>query len=711
MPPSGATTRTLTVAVAGNPNSGKTTLFNALTGATARTGNHPGITVAERHGRLELPRSGRVDLVDVPGSYSLNARSPDEEIAINALLGRRGMARPDAVIVVLDATALERNLYLLMQVIETDLPVLAVVNMLDAAREDGLDIDFGLLRETFGIPIVGTVARRRQGVELLKKELDDLLQDPARGRRPWLWTPSPALDRELAALGALVDEEVRFELPSEQARRAFALWLLCSLHRRSELVVRPRLREATLAARDRLRDQDGLDLDHETIVPRWRVIDELAPRLVRHEKVRSLRTERIDGILTHPLWGSLIFLAVMTVIFQALFAWSEPMMAGIEGLFARLAGWVSATFPAGVGRDLLVDGVIAGVGGVLVFLPQILFLFLFITLLEGSGYMSRTAFLLDRFMRRLGLHGNAFVPMLSGFACAVPGIMATRTIDNRRDRLVTIMALPLISCSARLPVYTMIIALVFPPSMSTGPFRTGTLVLLGIYLGSTALTLAAAGLLSRTVLKGRPRPLLIELPPYRMPEPRSVLLTLRDRAMAFLSTAGTIILAITVILWVLLSFPHHPGGSGDPRADAAEALRHSYAGRLGSLLEPVIEPLGFDWKIGIGLIGSFAAREVFVSTMGVVYGVGDEGEALTTDLGAAMAEDRRPDGSPLWTPLTGLSLMAFFMVAMQCMSTLAVTRRETGSWGWTFFMLGYLTGGAWLLSFLVYQGGRLLGYV
>jgi len=710
MPPPGAHTRTLTVAVAGNPNSGKTTLFNALTGASARTGNHPGITVAERHGRLDLPRAGRVDLVDVPGCYSVNARSPDEEVAIDALLGRRGLARPDAVVVVLDATALERNLYLLQQVLEADLPVIAVVNMLDAARGDGLDIDFDLLRATFGVPVVGTVARRKQGIELLKKELDDLLEAPERGRRGWLWTPSPALDRELDALAALVDDEVRFPLPSDQARRAFALWLLSSLHRRSELNVRPRLREAALAARDRLRDRDGLDLDHETIVPRWRVIDALADRLVRREERAGHSTERIDGILTHPVWGSLIFLGLMTLIFQALFAWSEPMMGAIESFFAALSGWATTSLPPSLGRDLLVDGIIAGVGGVIVFLPQILFLFLFITLLEGSGYMSRTAFLLDRFMRRLGLHGNAFVPMLSGFACAVPGIMATRTIEDRRDRLVTIMALPLISCSARLPVYTMIIALVFPPAMTVGPFRTGTLVLLGIYLASTGLTLASAGLLSRTVLKGRPRPLLIELPPYRMPDPRSILLTLRDRAVAFLSTAGTIILVITIVLWALLSFPRHTVNTGDPRADAATELRHSYAGRLGTLLEPVIKPLGFDWKIGIGLIGSFAAREVFVSTMGVTYGVGDDEAALDTDLARAMARDRRPDGSRLWTPLTGLSLMAFFMVAMQCMSTLAVTRRETRSWGWTLFMLGYLTGGAWLLSFLVYQGGRLLGY-
>ncbi len=700
-----------TVAVAGNPNSGKTTLFNALTGATARTGNHPGITVEERTGRLDLPRSGGVQLVDVPGCYSLNARSPEEEIAIDALMGRRGRPRPDAVLVVLDASALERNLFLLMHVMEFDLPVIAVVNMLDTARDDGMDISFDALREVFGIPFVGTIARRGQGVDLLKRELDDFLGALPRHERPdWMWEPHPSLEREMTALGDLAADEVRFDLPTDRARRAFALWLVSSVSRNAEITVRPALRDAAIAARGRLRDE-GLDLDVETIMPRWRVIDREAPRILRRERPRSRRTEKIDGVLTHPLWGSLVFLGVMTLVFQALFAWSEPLIGGIEGFFGWLSGRVAETVPPSLGRDLVIDGVIAGVGGVLVFLPQILFLFFFISLLEGSGYMSRSAFMVDRLMRRIGLHGHAFVPLVSGFACAVPAIMATRTIENRRDRMLTMMVLPLISCSARLPVYSMIIALIFTPDMSVGPFRAGTLVLLGVYVSSTALALLAASVLSRTVLKGRPQPLLLELPPYRLPDPRTIALALRDRAVAFLSTAGTIILVATVLLWVLLAFPRVDVPAGATAEEAARMqIEGSVAGTLGRTFEPAIAPLGFDWKIGVGLIGSFAAREVFVSTMGVVYGVGGAEEEGAHDLHDAMRADRRRDGAPVWTPLTGVSLMAFFMIAMQCMSTLAVTRRETGSWGWTAFMLVYLTGSAWLASFLVYQGGRMAGW-
>ena len=700
-----------TVAVAGNPNSGKTTLFNALTGASARTGNHPGITVEQRDGILELPRSGRVCLIDVPGCYSLNARSPEEEVAINAILGRRGQQRHDAVMVVLDASALERNLYLLLQVMEFDLPVIAVVNMLDTARDDGLDISFDALRSTFGVPFVGTIARRRQGVDLLCRELDDFLGAlPLRTGSDWLWSPHSSLSREVDALAPLVGEEVSFNLPSERSRRAFAFWLLSSLHRKSELVVKPRLREAALEARQRLKGE-GLDLDVETIVPRWSFIDAVAERIVRRDKPRSQRTERIDSVLTHPLWGSLFFLAVMTLVFQTLFSWSEPLITGIESIFAWLSSAVGGALPPSLGRDLVVDGVFAGVGGVLVFLPQILILFLFISILEGSGYMSRSAFMVDRFMRRIGLHGHAFVPMISGFACAVPAIMATRTIENRRDRMLTMMVLPLISCSARLPVYSMIIALLFPADEVLGPFRAGTIVLLSVYVLSTALALFAASVLSRTVLKGQPQPLLLELPPYRLPEPLTVMLALRDRAKAFLATAGTIILVATVVLWVLLTFPRVEAPAGvAPELAAASQLENSYAGRLGGFFEPLIAPLGFDWKIGVGLIGSFAAREVFVSTMGVVYGVGDVAEIGDRDLREAMRRDTRADGSPLWTPLTGLSLMAFFMVAMQCMSTLAVTRRETGSWGWTVFMLAYLTGTAWLMSFAVFQLGRLAGF-
>ncbi len=702
-----------TVAVAGNPNSGKTTLFNALTGANARIGNYPGITVEVLTGHLKLPGAGRARLVDIPGTYSLNARSPDEEVAINTVLGRKGIKRPDAVLLVLDGTALERNLYMLMQLLEFDIPVIAVVNMLDAVRDDGLEINFDALREIFGITIVGTIARRRQGVALVREALDTLLTDPdARTRPGWLWEPNSALASDLETFDALIQDEVRFRLDTPGARRAFALWLLMSVVPDSMLEVRPRLREHTLQTRARIKDE-GRDLVREAVAGRYEHIDRLTPRILTRSANRSQRTERIDAVLTHPVWGSAIFLGIMALIFQGLFSGSDPFIGLIEDGFAHLDGWIRALMPAGLLRDLITDGILAGVGGVLVFLPQIVFLFFFISLMEGTGYLSRAAFLIDRIMRKLGLHGQAFVPMLSGFACAIPAIMATRTIDNRRDRFLTIMVVPLISCSARLPVFTLIIALLFPAADKIGFMSTGTLILLGIYVVSTLLALVAVGLLGKTVFKGTPQPLLLELPPYRLPDTRTILLVLWDRTRAFLSTAGTVILVMTVVLWVLLAFPgrNMDGREGEALATAqAEQLRGSVAGRIGTFMEPAIEPLGFNWKIGIGLVGSFAAREVFVSTMGVVYGVGGESDETDASLRAVMRRDTRPDGTPLWTPLAGLSLIVFFMIAMQCMSTLAVTRRETGSWPWTLFLLGYLTTTAYVASLLVYQGGRLLGY-
>lgn len=702
-----------TVAVAGNPNSGKTTLFNALTGANARIGNYPGITVEVLTGHLELPKAGRVRLVDIPGTYSLNARSPDEEVAINTVLGRKGIKRPDAVVLVLDGTALDRNLYLLMQLLEFEIPVIAVVNMLDSVREDGLEIHFDALREIFGIPVVGTIARRRQGVGLVRDAIDDLLTDPEAVFRPgWLWEPPDELAADLDTFDALIRHEVRFRLDGPGARRAFALWLLMSVVPDSVLEVRPLLREHTLLTRRRIKEE-GRDLVVEAVAGRYAQIDRLLPRVVTRSANRSQKTERIDSVLTHPLWGSAIFLALMALIFQMLFSWSGPFIGLIEDGFAQLDGLARSTLPAGLLRDALTDGILAGVGGVLVFLPQIVFLFVFISIMEGTGYLSRAAFLIDRIMRKLGLHGQAFVPMLSGFACAIPAIMATRTIDNRRDRFLTIMAVPLISCSARLPIYTLIIALLFPAAEKTGFMDTGTLILLGIYVVSTLLALSAVGLLGKTVFKGVPQPLLLELPPYRLPDARTILLVIWDRTRAFLTTAGTVILMMTVILWVLLTFPGRDtrGLEGEALAQAqAEQLQDSVAGRIGTFMEPVLKPLGFNWKIGIGLVGSFAAREVFVSTMGVVYGMGEDHDADDRSLRQAMHGDTRADGTPLWTPLTGVSLIVFFMIAMQCMSTLAVTRRETGSWAWTAFMLVYLTSTAYLASLLVYQGGHLLGF-
>jgi ferrous iron transport protein B len=449
---------------------------------------------------------------------------------------------------------------------------------------------------------------------------------------------------------------------------------------------------------------------------------------------RSL-TESIDAVLLNPVFGFAIFLTLMGLVFQSLFSWADPAMKLVESLFDALAGVVRSAVPAGLFQQFLTDGVIAGVGSIVVFLPQILLLFLFIGVLEDSGYMARVAFLMDRIMRALGLHGRAFVPMLSGYACAVPAILATRTMERQRDRTLTMMVVPLMTCSARLPVYTLIIGALFPAALAFGFIPTQGLLMVGMYLFSTLMALAAAAVLSRTMFKGKRVPLILEMPPYRFPHWPSVFRMMLQRSKAFLVTAGSVILLISIILWALLTFPrdahladkiaaaqasvvaqHFPANEeAEHLADVeddlrGQALRASYGGRLGHLIEPAIKPLGFDWKIGVGLVGAFAAREVFVSTMGVVYGVGDKVDEESTTLRAKIRAEEREDGKPVYTPLVGLSLMIFFALACQCMSTLAAVYRETKSWRWPAFLFAYMTALAWVASFVVYQGGRALGF-
>ncbi len=717
------------VAVAGNPNSGKTTLFNALTGANAKVGNYPGITVDRRMGQMHLDGVGRINLVDVPGAYSLNAASTEEQVAIDELLGRHGFPQPDAVMVTLDATTLDRNLYMMMQIMEFGLPVIAVVTMMDMAEKEMIELDLKRLSELFNIPFLPVVATRKKGLDELRNELAKLLPtvddyEP----HPWFWEPNEELCKELS----------RFEQPlahrrhcmnTDARRRAYALWLLMSIREDNELFhIPPKAKKISLEIQAKAREA-GRDLDEEGVLPRYRFIDSILPEVVKRKQGQShRRSENIDAVLTHPLWGLLVFLGVMTLIFQALFSWSDPMIGLIEDGVGALTDLVRAGLSEGFIRDLLTEGVLAGVGGVVVFLPQILFLFFFIGILEASGYMARAAFLIDRLMNRIGLHGKAFVPLMSGFACAVPAVMAIRTIENRRDRLLTMMVVPLMSCSARLPVYTLIIAALFPAEQTLAFISIGTLMLLAIYAISTVSTLIAASVLGRTILKGQRQPLLLELPPYRVPDMKSLGMDLWERTKVFLTTAGTIILVMTILLWLLLSYPKDVPFSKDYESliaqqeadkDAVaeleaerdgEALRHSYAGKLGLTIEPLLKPLGFDWKIGIGLIGSFAAREVFVSTMGVVYGLGGEEDEESQSLREKMAQAKHADGSPVWTPLVGMSLMIFFMFAMQCMSTIAVVKRETKSWRWPLFMLAYMTVLAYVSSLIVYQGGRLLGF-
>ena len=721
------------VLVAGNPNAGKSTLFNALTGSSAKVSNYPGVTVARTSALMHAPGLAAIELVDLPGTYSLSARSRDEQVAVDAILGRLSPL-PDAVIVVADATALARNLYFANEVIETGIPVVVALSMMDDAESQGVRVSVSKLSAAIGAEVVPVVAPRRHG-------LSDLAAAVARARERSPAAPSIAplgadAEADIAELSAWVDRESP-EL-STAAKRAWAIWLLLSLDdaTRDDLSgIDPVLREQ--AARIRARaTQAGRNLDQEIIGGRYAHVDAAVAQAVTITPPAGLTwTERIDRVLTHRLWGFGVFAAVMLVLFQALFTWSEPAISLIESKVSWIQDLVTGVMPAGPFRDLLVDGVIAGVGNVTVFVPQIALLFLFIGVLEDLGYLARVAFVIDRLMGRVGLHGKSFVPMLSGFSCAVPAVLATRTLDNRTDRMLTMMVLPLISCSARLPIYVLVIATVFSPSARAfGLISAGAVALFAMYLLSVTAALTAAAVLRRTIFRG-PRPtLMLELPPYRRPVFRVLLRSTWQQVRSFLVNAGTVILALTIVLWALLTYPksdaaaaHFSGErariesslSGAARTQALETLagrergeqlRHSVAGRVGHFIEPIIAPLGFDWRIGVGILGAFAAREVFVSTMGIVFDINDADEQ-NQPLREALRSATRDDGSKLMTPLTGVSLMVFFVLACQCMSTLAVVRRESGSWKWPLFMFGYQTVLAYTATLLVFQVGRAFGLV
>jgi ferrous iron transport protein B len=688
------------VLVAGNPNSGKSTIFNALTGARAHVANYPGVTIDRVSAAMPAGDGRAIELVDLPGTYSLSARSREEQIAVDALLGR-GLPAPQAVVVVVDAAALGRALFLAVEVMATGVPVVIALNMSDEAARDGIVVDAARLAAMTGAEVVRTVATRGDGIAALR---DAIARAAAKAPSdaPLLERPA-ALQADIAELEAAILTERVLERPG--AARAWATWLLLSLDDggADDLVgIPPALRELTLAIRQRAAAA-GRNVDLEIISSSYQRVDTIVDEVVqRQPDARRRRTDRIDSVLTHGLYGSVVFALVMLVVFQALFTWSEPAIAFIESIVAGVQGVVASALPAGPLTDLVVNGIIAGVGNVVVFVPQIGLLFLFIGLLEDSGYLARVAFVIDRLMRSVGLNGRAFVPMLSGFSCAVPAVMATRTIESRTDRLLTMLVLPLMSCSARLPVYVLVTATVFAPGARFGVLSAGAVLLFAMYMLSVVAALTAAAVLRRTVLKGPGATLVLELPPYRLPALRVLAFNVWQRVRAFLIGAGTVILALTIILWALLSYPRATA------AAAGDQLRQSFAGRLGHAIEPAIEPLGFDWRIGVGIIGAFAAREVFVSTLAIVFDI-ESAEGDDEPLREALRAATWPDGRRLMTPLAGVSLMVFFVLACQCMSTIAVVRRESGTWRWPIFMLAYMTVLAYGASLAVYQIGSRLG--
>ncbi len=691
----------------GNPNTGKTTLFNRLAGTNLRVGNYPGVTVETSSARVDLAGRATAEIVDLPGTYSICGRSAEERIAIDALLGI-GVPHPDAVVLVGDATQLRRSLYLALQVAELGVPLVLALNMADEVDALGADLDVAGLSARLGVPVVAVSARTGRGLDDLLARLAFVLEDGARGRSEYRTEIDGRLEAAAMEAADLVDGWIHV---GDERRRALGLWALMSVDPADDEEGAPAdVARDVGALRDRV-EVGGVDIDAVITAARYATIDGLLDELlVMPEGARAL-TDRVDRVLVHPVWGFASFLLLMTLLFQGLFSWSDPAIGLVETVFGLLSDGAAAVLPDGLFEDFVTGGLIAGVGAVVVFLPQILLLFLLIGLMEDSGYMARVAYLMDRIMKAVGLHGRAFVPLLSGFACAVPAILATRTMERKRDRLLTMLVVPLTTCSARLPVYTLLIAALLPATLGEGGLPVQGLVLASLYVLSIVTALVAAAILGRTLLKGGREPLLLELPPYRLPRAATVVRMMWDRSKVFLTDAGTVILACTVVLWFLLTFPLvEPGQVPAGAAPETYALEQSYAADLGKAIEPVIEPLGYDWKIGVGLIGSFAAREVFVATMGVVYGVGAEVDEGSEPLRDRIREARRPDGSLVYTPLVGLSLMVFFAFAAQCMSTLAAVKRETGGYKWPVFMVVYMTVLAWVASFVVYQGGVLLGF-
>lgn len=721
------------VAVVGNPNSGKTTLFNALTGLRMKVANYPGVTVEKREGNIA---GTQIVLVDLPGVYSLSARSPDEEIARDLLQGRvAGVPRPDAVLIVVDATNLERNLYLATQIIEFGRPTVIALNMIDEVKNQGISIDIARLAGRLRVPIIPTVASSGIGLEEVRDALQSISSNPSQARREFSLFPTMehAIDR---AESVLRESTV---VPENTARAGALLWLMDYLSGDDAsrgAAERFLKRLTSQQAASLRREADELDrampeAASMAIEARYQWISNLVSDVVRldHESTsaarRSDRSDRIDRVLTHRILGPIVFASVMLLLFLSIFAWAEPIMSLLEKGQIALAGLIEAQLPEGVLRSLLTDGVLAGVGAVLAFFPQICILFFCLAVLEDTGYMARAAFIMDRIMGKVGLHGKSFIPLMSSYACAIPGILATRTIEDRRDRFTTIMVAPFMSCSARLPVYLVVAAAVFG-----GRTMLKAGVMFAMYALGTVTALLLAKLLKKTIFAG-PRPhFIMELPPYRLPKISGLLRSTWDRSKLFLTNAGTTIFAVCVAIWALSYFPRTEiaGFSSEARAQlaaldvqdesasnedreaarerliASERLRHSYIGRLGHLIEPAIKPLGFDWRIGIGVLSSFLAREVFVGTMGITFAVGDADENSVA-LREHLAGAKWPDGTHVLTPVTGISLMVFYVLACQCISTLAVVKKETGSWKWPLLMFAYMTVLAYLGALAVNQIG------
>ncbi|MDZ7720705.1 MAG: ferrous iron transport protein B [Balneolaceae bacterium] len=710
--------RETTIALVGNPNTGKSTLFNALTGLKQKIANYPGVTVEKKVGYATIGGK-QFRIVDLPGTYSLNPKQIDERITYQVLAGKyEHEPEPDLVIVMADASNLDRNLYLVSQIMDLGIPVIVVLSMVDVAEERGIEINADKISKGFGVPVLPMVTKNEKEVQKLR---DYLSSHTLNASKPLQWNPGESLRK---AINIIIEEWIKPHtgLP-ERTWTVEALRFIGddqAINLIPEIEKQHQLRQIVQKAR-KILDDAGKNYAAEEVLKRYDYIEKCtAGSVVKSGEDKATLSDKIDEYVTHKVFGPVIFGLVLLLMFQSIFSWAEPFMDLIDLLFIEMGSWVAANLPPGILNDLLVEGVIAGLGGVVIFLPQITFLFFFISVLEGTGYMARAAFVMDGFMTRIGLHGRSVVPLMSGFACAIPGIMAARTIENWSDRIITIMVLPFMACSARLPVYALMIAAFIPSTTFLGIFTLQGITFFGLYIFGIVMAILAAFVMKQFIKTDQPSPFIMELPSYKMPKWSGVFQNVFDRGKVFVTEAGKIILGISIVLWFLASFPKtdqpetlatdnittenvETRSSEDEQVAASLKLQQSYAGQFGQFIEPVIEPLGFDWKIGIGLITSFAAREVMVGTLNTIYSVQDQDDAVS--LQKKLQRDVDSNGEPIYSVWTALSLMVFFALAMQCMSTIAIVKRETNSWKWPAVMFIYMTSLAYICSFLVYQVG------
>ena len=691
--------RSLNIALLGNPNTGKTSVFNRLTGLSQKVGNYPGITVEKKEGVCRLNRTTKAHIIDLPGAYSLNASSMDESVVIELLLNKNSKDFPDVAVVVTDVENLKRNLLLFTQVKDLGIPTLLVINMSDQMKRKGITIDIPLLEEKLDTKIALISTRENKGLDLLKELLVNY--------RKLSTNPTIALE----SIDQAYFDNLKKTFPNQQV---YKLWLVITQDVNFVKIDRNRVSDATDF---KTQSEPHLKrMQQKETVRRYQFINNFLKEalVIDREAATDLRS-RLDRILIHKFWGYVIFFVILMTIFQSIFDWSSIPQDFIDSTFATLSERVKFTLPEGVFTSLLAEGIIPGLGGIVIFIPQIAFLFFFISILEETGYMSRVVFLMDRGLRRFGLNGKSVIPLISGTACAIPAVMATRNIENWKERLITILVTPFTTCSARLPVYAILIALVIPEGSFIGLNYQG-LMLMFLYLIGFGMALLSAWILSKTLKIQSKSYFVVEMPNYKLPLLKNVGITVWEKTRSFVTEAGKIILAISILLWVMASFgpgknfeeaeqivaANHTELEGEALSNKVNAYRleHSYIGILGKSIEPVITPLGYDWKIGIALISSFAAREVFVGTLSTIYSVESDAEETIKN---RMASEVRTDGKPLFNLASGISLMLFYAFAMQCMSTLAIVKKETNSWEWPMIQLFGMSILAYVIAFSTYQ--------